>query len=91
MPFLGPMAEGMGAIGQMVQGLAVIDQALEQSEATEERWYLAELLRIKGELLLLDGTAKAAVAAKDLYRQGLNLARQQGALSWELRCTTSLA
>jgi len=31
------------------------------------------------------------VAAEDFYRQGLDWARRQGALSWELRCATSLA
>ena len=28
---------------------------------------------------------------EDHFLQGLNLARQQGTLSWELRCATSLA
>ncbi len=91
MPFIGPMVEGLGAAGQMVQGLAVIDQALEQSERNEERWYLPELLRIKGELLLLEGAPEAAAAAEDHYQQGLDWARRQGALSWQLRCATSLA
>ncbi len=91
MPFIGPMAEGLGAAEQRVQGLAAIDQALEQSERNEERWYLPELLRIKGELLLLEGGPEAAVAAEDHYQQGLDWARRQGALSWELRCATSLA
>jgi predicted ATPase len=91
MPFLGPMAEGLGAAGQIVQGLSAIDMALEQCERTGERWYLAELVRIKGGLLLREGAAGAAAAAEDLYRQGLDWARRQGALSWELRCATSLA
>jgi hypothetical protein len=51
------MAEGLGASGQMVQGLAAIDRALVQSERNEERWYLPELLRIRGELLLLEGAS----------------------------------
>jgi len=50
----------------------------------------AKLVRIKGELLLLQG-APGAAAAEDHFRQALDWARQQGALSWELRAATSLA
>jgi predicted ATPase len=49
------------------------------------------LLRIRGELLLLQGGSGAAAAAEDHYRQALGWARRQGALSWELRAATSLA
>jgi predicted ATPase len=49
------------------------------------------LLRVKGELLLLQGAPAAAAAAEDHFRQALGWARQQGALSWELRTATSLA
>jgi hypothetical protein len=49
------------------------------------------LLRIKGELLLLQGVSGAASAAEDHYQQALGWARRQGALSWELRAATSLA
>ena len=52
---------------------------------------MAELLRVKGELLLLQGAPGAAAAAEDHFRQALDWARRQGALSWELRAATSLA
>jgi predicted ATPase len=52
---------------------------------------MAELLRIKGELLLLHGAPGAAAAAEDHFRQALDWACRQGALSWELRAATSLA
>ena len=48
------------------------------------------MLRIRGELLLLQGGTEAA-AAEDHYHQALDWARRQGALSWELRAATSLA
>jgi predicted ATPase len=51
---------------------------------------LAELLRVKGELLPLRGEPGAAATAEGHFRQALDLARQQGALSWELRAATSL-
>jgi predicted ATPase len=52
---------------------------------------MAESLRIKGELLLLQGAQGAAAAAEDQYQHALGWARRQGALSWELRAATSLA
>jgi predicted ATPase len=63
-------------------------EALARSELTEERWVTAELLRIRGELLLLDDEPKAA---EEHFRQALDWARRQDALSWELRAATSLA
>jgi predicted ATPase len=89
--FLGVLAEGLGRAGQVAQGLDAIDDALARSERNEDRWCVAELLRIKGELLLLQGISGAAVAAELHYQQALGWARRQGALSWELRAATSLA
>jgi predicted ATPase len=81
----------LGRAGEVAQGLAAIDRALERSERIEERWCVADLLRIKGELAVLDGAPDAAAAAEGHFRQGLDWASRQGALSWELRCATSLA
>jgi predicted ATPase/DNA-binding winged helix-turn-helix (wHTH) protein len=89
--FLGALAEGLTGAGQVTQALVTIDEALARSERNEERWCLAELLRIKGELVLLQGATKAAVAAEDHFRHALGWAHRQGALSWELRAATSLA
>jgi predicted ATPase len=89
--FLGGLAEGLGRAGQIAEGLEVIDKALARSERNEDRWCVAELLRIRGELLLLQGAPGAAAAAEDHFRQALDWARRQGALSWELRAATSLA
>jgi predicted ATPase len=91
MPFIGPMAEGLGTAAQAAQGLAAIDQALAQCERTDEHWNMPELLRIRGELLVLEDAPEAAAAPEVHYQQGLDWARRQGALSWELRCATSLA
>jgi predicted ATPase len=85
------MAEALGRAGQIADGLAAIEEAIVRSERSEERWAIAELLRVKGELLLLQGAPGAAAAAEGQFRQALDGARRQGALSWELRCATSLA
>lgn len=89
--FLAALAEGLAAAGQGVRGLGVVDNALAQSEKSEERWILPELLRIKGELMLLHSAPTAAAVAEDHFQQSLEWARRQGALAWELRSTTSLA
>jgi tetratricopeptide (TPR) repeat protein len=85
------LAEGLSASGQVAAALTVIDEALAESNASEVRWYMAEQLRIKGELILLTGAPNAAAEAESCYAQSLDLARRQGALSWELRTATSLA
>lgn len=85
------VAEALGRAGQITDGLAAIEEAIGRSERSGERWATAELLRVKGELLLLQGAPGAAAAAEDHFRQALDWARRQGALSWELRAATSLA
>jgi predicted ATPase len=49
------------------------------------------LIRIKGQLLLLDNAASVAGTAEDQFRHAIDWARRQGALSWELRGATDLA
>jgi len=85
------MAEALGRAGQIADGLAAIEEAIVRSERSEERWAIAELLRIKGELVLLQGAPRASTAAESLFRQAVDWAHRQGARSWELRCATSLA
>jgi predicted ATPase len=89
--FLGELAEAFGRLGDVPRGLAALDRALDWTERTGGRWYVAELLRIKGELLLLQDAPGAGAAAEDQFRQALDWAHRQGALSWELRAATSFA
>ena len=84
-------AEALGRAGEVADRLAAVEEALEWTAHTDERWLIAELLRIKGELLLIQDTPGAAATAEDHFRQALDLAHRQGALSWELRSATSLA
>jgi len=85
------LAAGLGGAGQIAEGLVVADTALARAEQAEAGWCVAELLRTKGELLLLGRGPTAAEAAETCFRQALDTARRQGALSWELRSATSLA
>src|ERR1700730_1830844 len=88
---LSELVEALGAVGETAQGLAAVDEALARSEHTEGRWAVAELLRIKGELLLQPGATRAISAAENCLVKSIDWSRPQGALSWELRATTSLA
>jgi predicted ATPase/DNA-binding winged helix-turn-helix (wHTH) protein len=81
-------AEAMGHLGRIADGLATIERGIDRSQIG---WLAPELLRIKGELLLLQGTTGTTEAVEDLFQQALDWARRQGALSWELRAATSLA
>ncbi|HEV3078796.1 MAG TPA: hypothetical protein VGY66_03425, partial [Gemmataceae bacterium] len=83
------IAETLGRTGQIADGLTMAEQAIERCEQTNDRWLFPELLRLKGDLMLRkeSDTAKA----EDCFREAIDWARRQGALSWELRAATSLA
>jgi hypothetical protein len=76
---------------RLAEGLSIIDETLARSDSNEERWCVAELLRIKGERIQREGAPKAAKAAEGHFLRLLDWAGRQGALSWELRTSTSLA
>ena len=90
-PFLGEVADALSRVGLVAEGLAAIDQALDRTKQSGGLWYVAELLRIKGEIVLRAGAPNAAAAAEELFRQSIDSAQRQDALSWELRASTSLA
>ena len=81
-------AEALGNAGRIGEGLALLEAGIEQSETG---WLTPELLRLKGELLLLQSPPAAVEPVEDLFRQALDESRRQEALSWELRAATSLA
>jgi predicted ATPase len=88
---IGTLAMLLGEAGEAAEALAVADAALTRCKARDEGWYFAELLRIKGELLAADTADASASAAEDCFDSALVLARQQGALVWELRAALSFA
>jgi predicted ATPase len=88
---LAELAAGFGGAGQIAEGLVVVDKALARAEQTEAGWCLAELLRTKGELHLLERLPTAAETAEQCFLRALDVAREQGALAWELRSAMSLA
>jgi predicted ATPase/DNA-binding winged helix-turn-helix (wHTH) protein len=89
--FLRALAQGACETGRFDEGFAAIDEALESCERYGGRCRVAEVLRVKGELIYRSRTANAVALAEDCFRKSLELAKHQGALSWELRTATSLA
>lgn len=89
--FLGERAHVLGRIGRPLQALEAINKAITLCERLDERWFFAELLRIKGGVILKVGSPGAATSAEEQFTSALDWAKRQGALSWELRAATSLA
>src|SRR6202051_4385453 len=91
LPALGELAACLGQANQIEKGLEAVDEALARCKARQEQWYVPELLRIKGELVLKDPQHQSASSAEQCFTEALKLAKQQGALFWGLRHSLSLA
>jgi predicted ATPase len=89
---LARLAEAYGKVGKAEQGLAALVEALAQVEKTGERFYEAELYRLKGELLRAqDGLKGKTEDVEQCLLQALAVARHQQGKALELRAATSLA
>lgn len=77
--------------GQAEAALEVIEQGLAVAENNAERIFEAELLRLKGRAVLAQGGPDAQARAEVLFHQALAVAREQQALSLELRAASDLA
>jgi predicted ATPase len=87
---LAQLAEACGKAGRIDEGLEVIVEALEVVQEKGERWWEAEIVRLRGELLLMRNPSGLA-EAQSSFERSIEMARGQGAKSLELRATTSLA
>src|SRR5262245_29423280 len=88
--FLALLAEAHGTIGKPEEGLAALAEALTLADSTGERWYEAELHRLKG-ILLLQQSSDNHAEAENCFHHALEIARNQQAKSFELRTAMSLA
>jgi predicted ATPase len=88
--FLALLAEACGRAGQVEEGLRTLEEALEVLQSTEDRFYEAEVYRLKGELLRQQARPDEA-QAETCLQQALDVARRQQAKSLELRAAMSLA
>ena len=89
--FLALLAEALGNAGHREEALTIVDDALAGAERTNERYYEAELHRLKGELMVASATDRHPEEAEACFRRALDIARRQQAKSLELRAATSLA
>ena len=87
---LTPLIEAYNKIEQPENGLTVLAEAQALVEKTGERYYEAELQRLRGELLLAQAPDDPA-EAEACFHKALDIARRQHAKSLELRTATSLA
>jgi predicted ATPase len=101
--YLALLAEVYGKVGQAEEGLTVLAEALAVVDKNEERFWEAELYRLKGQLVLQSRSPQSTVSdprplapdpqaeAEACFLKAIEIARKQQAKSLELRAATSLA
>jgi predicted ATPase len=87
--FTSLLAQSSKDAGRPDEALALIAAAQKIADKTGERWFEAELHRLRGEWLLAHGDDTAESQA--CFQRALIVARKQSAKLWELRTTVSLA
>ena len=87
--YLGLLAQVCGRAACAGDGLAAVDEGMAASRAHNERWWDAELHRVRGELFLAGGADENE--AESTYGRAIEIAQRQKAKSLELRAATSLA
>jgi tetratricopeptide (TPR) repeat protein len=94
------IAEALGNLGQVDIGLALLAEARELMERNDERYVESEIHRIHGELKLKQaarGSSTSAVVAgseaeaEKSFLKAIEIARERGAKTLELRAATSLS
>ena len=88
--FEAALAEAEAGAGEVAAALRRLDDALAGLEATENRWYDAEIHRIRAGILLKRDPADTAAAEQSL-QAAIAIAQSQKARSFELRAALSLA
>jgi predicted ATPase len=86
--FLSLQADAYRRAGRTATALAQLIEALEATNAHQERWFEAEIHRLRGEVLRDTGDR---AAAEGCFRIAIDIARHQNAKLWELRASVSFA
>src|SRR6266567_3494248 len=84
------LADVCDHLGRTEDGLHALAEAHSMVEQHEERWWEAEVSRLRG-VLLLRQTGTSQAEAEACFQQALDVARRQQAKSWELRAAMSLS
>jgi adenylate cyclase len=85
---LANFAEALLLAGRREESLGAVEEALTVSDRAGEGFYLAELWRLRGELVKMQGNKSEA---ESCLQRAIEIARQQAAKSLELRASASLA
>jgi predicted ATPase len=88
--YLSNLARAHAELGQCDAARQCVGEAMAAVEATKARWCEAEVHRTTGEIALTSPGADAA-KAETCFERALAIAREQRAMSWELRAATSMA
>ena len=88
--FLSHLSRAHAGLGQFDVAWRCIGEAMAAVETTNERWYEAEINRIKGEIALKLPQLGSSQAGA-YFERALSVARTQQAKSWELRAAMSMA
>jgi class 3 adenylate cyclase/tetratricopeptide (TPR) repeat protein len=81
-------AEGLAAAGRLAEARSAIEKAISISDANGERFYAAELWRVRGDILASAGDDNGAAQA---FRDAMAIARRQHAALFERRSAERLA
>jgi predicted ATPase/DNA-binding winged helix-turn-helix (wHTH) protein len=84
------LARGLAATGRLEESKMVIEERIRRVEISGEMFYLPELLRVKGRLLLSTSEPDQR-EAEICLKESLKLSRRQGSRAWELRTARDLA
>ena len=83
--FNGSVALALAGLRRLDEACDAVSGAIESAGGPEgQQWYVPELLRIKAQILLQQDT-REVLAAENCLDQAVAMAREQGALFWELR------
>lgn len=85
---LGILADAQARSGRLDTAEATIDDALAWGRANGERWCMPEVMRIRATILAAKGEVDTAEAA---LVEAIDVAREIGGLSWQLRASSDLA
>ena len=84
------LAEAEARNGELKAALATLEEALDGFDRTGQRWFNAEIHRMRGEILLELNPADPALAV-DALLTAIGVAQAQKARSFELRAALALA
>jgi hypothetical protein len=87
--FLGLKAESLYLLDRVSEALQAITEAETWIERSEERWWCAELLRLRG--VFLAGTGADETKIETSFRKAIRIAKQQKSVSLEARAETTYA